>query len=388
MEDNDLFSKSNLINIQYDKISNLSGGLNDSISIKEKYIYNDILSFKNKDFFDESFEYNNFQKEFNKINFPEIIKESIKSEKETFSKSKKNIPDALNKEKEELIKRQLHLKRNRENSRDSRKRKKYYIQNLINENNKLKIKYNNLLNIIQNCQMCKEKLKLLEKNEGENKKEFIFEAKNNIINREQKNTNKKKILFIAAISIISIINLFNIPINIIKYNNNFDNNNLDYLRHLNSNNYSNDDLETLFIQKINSSNGNNEGLFIHFAEYYSLIKEAGNILNEKPSLNYGINNNVQVFKNDEIKSEQMSKEYASECTKCIIDVDRQSIKAGGNEFTFYFADRFLFKLLDNTFEEGIFTNYNNDKIKKNQKIVGLKCKIIGYSINDLFLGKI
>ena len=40
MEDNDLFSKSSLLNIQYDKISHLSDGLNDTISVKEKNIYN------------------------------------------------------------------------------------------------------------------------------------------------------------------------------------------------------------------------------------------------------------------------------------------------------------------------------------------------------------
>ena len=84
----------------------------------------------------------------------------------------------------------------------------------------------------------------------------------------------------------------------------------------------------------------------------------------------------------------MSKEFASECTKCIVDVDKQSIKAGGNEFTFYFVDRFLLKLLGNNTEEGIFKNYINDTTFKNKKIVGLKCKILGYSINDLYLGKI
>ena len=63
---------------------------------------------------------------------------------------------------------------------------------------------------------------------------------------------------------------------------------------------------------------------------------------------------------------------------------------GGDEFTFYLAHRYLSKFFSNNNEDGIFPKINFEENKNNSfnKIFALKCKILSYSINDLYSGKI
>ena len=394
IKDDDLFIKSNLLNSKND----MWRDLNEKINIKDNNIYNDFLSLSDNELFlDNNINNNNnFQIEYEELNGQKIDSSLYKTDKKTLSNSKKETLNILN-ENENEIKKKLKLKRNREASKDTRKRKKEFIHNLINEYNILKIKYQKLLNIVKECKNCKEKLNFFENNDNksENEKECIYESKNNMLNKGHKFSNRKKILFTIAMTIISIINIFNIPLNIMKYYKNIENDKLEYLRNLNSNNdyyqnYSKDNFNTLLLNKFNSSNGETEGLFIHFAEYYSLIEEAETYLNkEKHDLKNEVFKDIQIYKENELKSDQITKENAINCVKCIVEIDKKSIKMGGNEFTFYFADKSLSKLIENNIKEKMI---NSGKINNNYisfpKILTLKCKILGYSVNELFLGKV
>ena len=394
IKDDDLFIKSNLLNSKND----MWRDLNEKINIKDNNIYNDFLSLSDNELFlDNNINNNNnFQIEYEELNGQKIDSSLYKTDKKTLSNSKKETLNILN-ENENEIKKKLKLKRNREASKDTRKRKKEFIHNLINEYNILKIKYQKLLNIVKECKNCKEKLNFFENNDNksENEKECIYESKNNMLNKGHKFSNRKKILFTIAMTIISIINIFNIPLNIMKYYKNIENDKLEYLRNLNSNNdyyqnYSKDNFNTLLLNKFNSSNGETEGLFIHFAEYYSLIEEAETYLNkEKHDIKNEVFKDIQIYKENELKSDQITKENAINCVKCIVEIDKKSIKMGGNEFTFYFADKSLSKLIENNIKEKMI---NSGKINNNYisfpKILTLKCKILGYSVNELFLGKV
>ena len=396
IKDDDLFIKSNLLNSKND----MWRDLNEKINIKDNNIYNDFLSLSDNELFlDNNINNNNnFQIEYEELNGQKIDSSLYKTDKKTLSNSKKETLNILNEnENENEIKKKLKLKRNREASKDTRKRKKEFIHNLINEYNILKIKYQKLLNIVKECKNCKEKLNFFENNDNksENENEYIYESKNNMLNKGHKFSNRKKILFTIAMTIMSIINIFNIPLNIMKYYKNIENDKLEYLRNLNSNNdyyqnYSKDNFNTLLLNKFNSSNGETEGLFIHFAEYYSLIEEAETYLNkEKHDIKNEVFKDIQIYKENELKSDQITKENAINCVKCIVEIDKKSIKMGGNEFTFYFADKSLSKLIENNIKEKMI---NSGKINNNYisfpKILTLKCKILGYSVNELFLGKI
>ena len=394
IKEDDLFIKSNLLNSK----NHMWRDLNEKINIKDNNIYNDFLSSSDNELFlDNNINNNNnFQIEYEELNGQKIDSSLYKTDKKTLSNSKKETLNILN-EYENEIKKKLKLKRNREASKDTRKRKKEFIHNLINEYNILKIKYQKLLNIVKECKNCKEKLNFFENNDNksENEKECIYESKNNMLNKGHKFSNRKKILFTIAMTIISIINIFNIPLNIMKYYKNIENDKLEYLRNLNSNNdyyqnYSKDNFNTLLLNKFNSSNGETEGLFIHFAEYYSLIEEAETYLNkEKHDIKNEVFKDIQIYKENELKSDQITKENAINCVKCIVEIDKKSIKMGGNEFTFYFADKSLSKLIENNIKEKMI---NSGKINNNYisfpKILTLKCKILGYSVNELFLGKV
>ena len=76
----------------------------------------------------------------------------------------------------------------------------------------------------------------------------------------------------------------------------------------------------------------------------------------------------------------------------MVEVDKKSIKLGGDEFTFYLADRHLSKFFENNNQDGIFPDINFDenskKYKTFSKFLALKCKILAYSINELYSKKI
>ena len=273
-------------------------------------------------------------------------------------------------------------------------RRNEYIKNIIIEYNKLKIKYKNLLNIIKKCPKCNQI-----NSESNGEKEYIYEPNKKILKEELKISNNKKFLFTIAIAIISIINICGLPLNILNYYKTFGKNKKEYLRNLNNNydqNYTLDEAQNLLLNKLNSFNGNDEGLYIHFAEYYSLIKESEKYINEnvipfeKNYLKEELNKNIQIFKENEITKEQLTKEFAIKCVKCIVEMDKKSIKMGGTEFTFYFVPRYLSKYFENKNKDGIFPNLskNKEKGKITSKIFALKCKLFAYCINDIFSEKI
>ena len=80
MESIDLFSKSELLNINYDKIDYPTIQSNDFSSIKENKFYN-IISFNENDYFDKSLNSKNFFKTINNDN-KDIIFDKTKTEKE------------------------------------------------------------------------------------------------------------------------------------------------------------------------------------------------------------------------------------------------------------------------------------------------------------------
>ena len=394
MGDSNIYSKNDLLNIYCDKIDDQSLlNINNSLNIRENKLNDSILFTDNNEFFDKFFESKNFLKSLDEEKEKEIICEGLENENNSLYSSNKIDSNDLNKTNEEEIKRQLKLKRNREIAKEGRLRKKEYIQNLVNEFNILKSKYKNLLNIMHDCPKCKKYVYFF-KEETQNNNDKIYES-NNILNGGQRVTNKRKFLFITAITIISIINIFNIPLNIINYYKTIENNKIDYLRNLNDNynyrNYSLSDSQNLLLNKLNSSNGDTEALYIHFAEYYFLIKEAEKMIdeiNQKHELKNEINKNIQIFKDTEINSNQITQEFANNCVKCVVEINKKSIKMGGNELTFYLADRYLSNYFENNIEEGKFPKFNSNKKKIFSKIFAVKCKILAYSINDLFSEKI
>ena len=85
-------------------------------------------------------------------------------------------------------------------------------------------------------------------------------------------------MFLTTITILSIINIFHIPLNIMKYYNITYNNKIEYLRSLNdlNGNYTIEErynnTSNILINKLSSSNGDKEALYIHLAEFYSITK--------------------------------------------------------------------------------------------------------------------
>ena len=76
----------------------------------------------------------------------------------------------------------------------------------------------------------------------------------------------------------------------------------------------------------------------------------------------------------------------------MVEIDKNSIKLGGDEFTFYLVDKLLSKNFMNNVEDGIFPELNFEKENKKSetfsKVFALKCKIISYSINNIYSDEI
>ena len=395
MESNNLYSKNYFINTLYNKTDILTWNISDPLIIKEDNINNInnnniLLESSYNEIIDKNINTIDILKSFENEEQKNIADSFIKSERDTLSNSNKIFLNDLNEAHNKDLKKQLKLKRNRESAKDARKRKKLYIQNLILENKYLKIKYNNLLNIINKCPKCKEIYK-----ENDNHKKSGQKEKD-ILNDVSKVSNKKKLLFSTAIAIISIINILNIPLNIMNYYKSFYNNKIEYLRNLN-NNYNldytivDDYKENIIINKLSTTNGDNEALYIHLSEFYSITKrEKINI--PKFDGKKEKNKNIKVFHENQINVDQISQYNATECVKCMVEVDKKSIKLGGDEFTFYLADRHLSKFFENNNQDGIFPDINFDENRKKyktfSKFFALKCKILAYSINELYSKKI
>lgn len=385
--------KVNTNNIHYDKIEPFSLNLSESLLIKSNNIFNNniLLTADNIEIFD---------REYNTLNYLESMNEDFQNENKTFKSEKETLSNsnkvshsdfkAINKEE---IKRQLKLKRNRESAKEGRIRKREFIQNLINENNFLKNKYKILLNIIENCPKCHETFNSNLKNEKK-----ISENENDELNENSKISNKKKFLFATVITIISIINIFNIPLNVISYYNLSYNNKIEYLRNLGTDYSHNITIEkkytqNLLISKLTNLNGDDEGLYLHFAEFYSINKRETikTKIKAPEDLKNELNKSIKVFHENKINKDQLNKNYATECIKCIVEIDKNSIKGGGDEFTFYLVNRHLSKAFENK-EDGVFPQIdfdeNNKKYNSFSKLIALKCKILSYSISDIYSEKI
>ena len=390
MNNCNLFSKFAHLNTEIeDKNDNLSWNITDSLNLKENYLNDNNLLAENNIFVETFIPNNNFDEDDDK----KFIKNKLENEKFDIYNNEKQTAN------EEEIKRNLKLKRNREIAKEVRKRKKEYFENLINDYNILKFKYKNILKIINKCPKCFEKYNNFSiNNDKNNNNQIIYEPHNNIIKDGQRFSNKKKLLFltaIASITIISFINILNIPLNIMNYYKFIENNKNDYLRNLNNNyyhNFSYDKSNSLLLNKLNSSNGDNEALYIHFAEYYYLTKESEKKIKQKHELKEELNKNIQIIKESEINSNHINLDFAKNCVKCVVEIDKRSIKMNGDELTFYFADRRLTKFFENNIGEGIFPQFNFEENNKNSKtfskIFAVKCKILAYCINDLFSEKI
>ena len=390
MDHSIICSKKELLNIQYDKIDFPILDINDSLNIRENNSNDNILltDFDNKDFF------NSFFDSFNLGDQEDKNKNNKKQEKESFLEANNIISNELTKTNEVELKRQLKLKRNREAAKEVRIRKKEFFENLMIEYNILKNENKNLLNIINKCSICKEKFRPISSDKRQKNNDKIDDSLNKILSEENKrNFNKKKFFFITAITILSIINIINTPLNIMNCFKFIENNKIDYLRNLNDDYYKNnsiDESQNLLLNKLDSSNGN-EALYIHFAEYYYLIENARKNFNEMHDLKSELNKNIQIFQEKDIDEEDLRKENAKTCVKCVIEVDKKSIKMEGDELTFYLSDRALSKYFENN-KDGVFPKFNFDgntkKSKGFSKIFAIKCKILAYCINDLYSEKI
>ena len=348
MEDSSFYSRLNFLNPQKnnkEKLNHFSLDINESfysINKEDKYISTD-----NNDYID------NFEN--NKED--ELI--------QNLNTNEKNINN------KDEIKKQLRLKRNRESAKEGRLRKKMYIENLINKINELQIQNSLLLNIISKCPNCKaEYLKGMEKNN---------QLKNNfILNDDNSNSNKSKLIFMTTITLLFILNLFNII--------SFSQQPSKLKR---ERNLSIKDQGEILINKLKSKN-EEDALFIHLAEYYSLTTR------EKVKYDYDINNeinkNIKIYNYNKLNVNKINQTNAQECVKCVVEVDKNSIKIGGDELTFYLVDRLLSKNFSNNLEDGLFPEIDfkewNKKSETFSKVFALKCKIIGYSINNLYTQKI
>ena len=356
MEDCNLYSKINFLNSQNysnEKPNHYPLYINDSFyssSLNNKY-----NSTENNEIIEQSNNLYDFENLF---------------DKETeIKKSKFDDINDINLANKDEIKRQLRLKRNRESAKNGRLRKKMYIENLINQINELKNENSLLLKIILKCSHCKE---IYSKEIKElNNNNYILKDKNSV-------SNKSKLLFITAITMISIFNLFNIfffnkeQYKISNKRNLLENSESDYL-----------------INKIKSGN-KDEALLIHFGEFYSLTTRE-KFFPHNDSRNE-INKNVKIYSNDTFNINNITRTNAKKCVKCMMEIDKNSIKLGGDEFTFYLVDKLLSKNFMNNVEDGIFPELNFEKENKKSetfsKVFALKCKIISYSINNIYSDEI
>ena len=358
MEETNLCSKINFINPQYDQGENLS---HFSLDIINDSFYSSFM----KDKFSSIDNFDN-DKNFNLYGFENILDK----EKEKINNINENKINVINKEE---MKRQLRLKRNRESAKEGRLRKKIYFENLINQINELQIQNSILLKVISKCPHCEDEYsKELEAEKNSNKN-------NNYILSDKKTDSKKtKLLFMTTIALISLFSMFNI------FYFNQGSSKINIKTNLSVNQQS-----EVLINKIKSSN-EDEALLIHFAEYYTLTTREK--LDCNNSLNNEINRNIKIYNNNKFNINKINQTKAKNCIKCMMEVDKNSIKIGGDEFTFYLVDRLLSKNFMNNLEDGIFPELDfekeNQKSETFSKVLALRCKIVGYSINNLYSEKI
>ena len=77
-------------------------------------------------------------------------------------------------------------------------------------------------------------------------------------------------------------------------------------------------------------------LFIYLTEFYSLTKREIIISQiHAENAEKEVEKNIKVFHENQINIDQISQNNVSECVKCVVELDKKSIKLGGDEFTFY-----------------------------------------------------
>ena len=275
-----------------------------------------------------------------------------------------DINNIINKEE---VKKQLRLKRNRESAKQGRIRKKIYLENLVNQLNELQKQNLLLLNILLKCPKCKEEYEQAnEKNKDKNN--------NYILSNENSFSGKKKLFFMTAITFLFIFNIFNIITSNIKRSKIELKNNL-MMKQKNE----------LLINKLKSSN-KDEAMLIHLGEYYSLTTREKLVCDS--NLDKEINKNIKIYNNNRFHIDNMNQTNAKNCVKCMVEVDTNSIKMGGDEITLYLVDRLLSRNFMDNIEDGIFPEINfqkeNNRSDTFSKVFALKCKIIAYSINDIY----
>ena len=285
-------------------------------------------------------------------------------EQEIILNPNQNINNIIDKEE---TKRQLRLKRNRESAKQGRVRKKIYFENLLNQLNELQIQNSLLLNIVLKCPKCKEeydqtKLKIDDKNN------------NYILSNENSISGKKKLLFMTAITVLFIFNIFNV----ITFN-------LKTSKIELKNNLMIQEENELLINKLKSPN-KDEAMLIHLGEYYSLTTREK--VNFKSDLDKEINKNIKIYNNNRFDIDNINQTHAKNCVKCMVEFDNNSIKMGGDEITLFLVDRLLSKNFMDNIDDGIFPEINfekeNNRSDTFSKVFALKCKIIAYSINDVY----
>lgn len=182
----------------------------------------------------------------------------------------------------------------------------------------------------------------------------------------------------TAVTLISIINMFNI----FSFNR-------ESFKFKQTRDLSDNEPSELLLNKIKTSN-KKEALLIHFAEYYSLTTREK--VDGSNDLNNEINKNIRIYSDNSLNINRMNQTNAQNCVKCMVEIDKNSIKFGGDEFTFYLVDKLLSKNFMNNLEDGIFPELNFEKENKKSetfsKVFALKCKIIAYSINNIYSEKI
>ena len=336
MDDSNLYSKIDFLNPQYDKKEKIG---HFSLDINESF-YSSVMND------------NNFSTDKNEI----VNKNDIFDEFEKILKEDGEINNNKSSMNKEETKKQLRLKRNRESAKEGRLRKKIYFENLIRELNELQIQNSILLKIITKCPLCKEEYeKEMEKNEEKNEKI------NYILKDEKPISKKTKLLFMTAVTLISIINMFNI----FSFNR-------ESFKFKQTRDLSDNEPSELLLNKIKTSN-KKEALLIHFAEYYSLTTREK--VDGSNDLNNEINKNIRIYSDNSLNINRMNQTNAQNCVKCMVEIDKNSIKFGGDEFTFYLVDKLLSKNFMNNLEDGIFPELNFEKENKKSETFS-KVKLI------------
>jgi len=201
------------------------------------------------------------------------------------------------------LKRKNKLKRNAESARKSRARKKELMNNLIQENLKLKLEINELKKIINNkiCNNCK--------------KQILHEAMINENTNTIKSIKNRLILFSTfSISIILLIYFNYISI---------DSKNI--LRNLNLVYEKSDEPKYINLEIENLTLAS---MHILFGDYYSLIRRKNFLYNENNIL-YSFKNigKVRVIKEREI-TESME---PNNCENCVVELEQNDVIIKKNE---------------------------------------------------------